>query len=113
MQGPSFLIACLALSSVVAARCPIPSCLEILNPVCGNNNQTYSNLCLLNQAACDDSTLRLNSYGACETSKCVLGCFEILDSVCGSNGVTYDNQCFLEHAACLDNSIEQVDCDTY
>lgn len=69
-------------------------CSTTNNPVCGQDNQTYFNLC---HALCNSTKLR--SLGACVNTGFAFGdcgkCANSLtDPVCGSDGLNYPNQCF-------------------
>uniref|UniRef100_A0A098LWJ9 Ubs_10 putative toxin n=1 Tax=Unedogemmula bisaya TaxID=746885 RepID=A0A098LWJ9_UNEBI len=59
-----FLTALLALA-FAGDQCPPSACTDEYSPVCGSDDQTYSNLCMLKNAQCQDSSLTLKSQGAC------------------------------------------------
>ncbi|XP_045617354.1 four-domain proteases inhibitor [Procambarus clarkii] len=80
-------------------------CPKNIDPVCGSDGVTYSNLCLLENAQCDDPTLSLQYDGPCKEEKCPNGCNKKLDPVCGSDGNTYGNLCLLKIAICEDPTI--------
>merc|ERR1712037_135301 len=77
--------------------CP-EACIEIYEPVCGSNGETYSNVCYLQMAACNSATpISQASEGECP---CPEHCTKDYNPVCGSNGETYSNKCGLLIAAC-------------
>jgi len=71
-------------------------CPAVFDPVCGSNNQTYSNNC---QASC--AGVDVGCEGQCPCgSDCV--CIEVFQPVCGNDGQTYSNSC---KAACAGVSV--------
>ncbi|XP_037789447.1 LOW QUALITY PROTEIN: extracellular protease inhibitor 10-like [Penaeus monodon] len=86
--------------------CP-QNCIQVYDPVCGSDGQTYSNDCTLMVAACDNPALTKISDGECgsQQPQCPEICPLIFLPVCGSDGVTYPNQCSLDIASCNDPSI--------
>jgi hypothetical protein len=76
--------------------------------VCGTDNVTYSNSCILDIAACkakaDGSVIETAYHGGCSkengTEKCTAVCPEIYNPVCGTDEITYSNDCELEKADC-------------
>ena len=47
-------------------------------PVCGTNNQSYSNPCLLELAACDNPTIKMAYIGNCKDESSKILFFGIL-----------------------------------
>ncbi|TRY74458.1 hypothetical protein TCAL_12493, partial [Tigriopus californicus] len=75
-------------------------------PVCGTNNQTYPEECILQKEACakNDPTLVVKYLGVCaEDTRCARSCRQDFEPVCGSDGSTYSNRCTLESEACQQN----------
>lgn len=63
------------------------ACIEVYEPVCGSNGQTYSNSCHAGRAG-----VEIASQGECQgQASCV--CPMNYAPVCGSNGQTYSNSC--------------------
>lgn len=92
-------------------NCP-SFCSRIYQPVCGSDNQTYGNKCVLERLACENPSLNLKirNVGACEADdaevteieepECPLFCHRMLQPVCGSDNETYGNECTLKQQAC-------------
>lgn len=87
-------------------KCPLKD-----RPVCGTDNKTYKNGCLLAAAKCslpkkDRSSLRLQYNGPCGAPSTPKPCprwedCKVVDKpVCGSDGKTYPNICRLRVAMC-------------
>ncbi|KAJ3203116.1 hypothetical protein HDU67_010389 [Dinochytrium kinnereticum] len=87
------------------------TCVQVFEPVCGSDGQTYGNRCLLNLASCDVAALSVAHDGAClevlpeaptPRPRCgdAQACTSDFAPVCGSNGQTYSNRCFLNLATC-------------
>ena len=82
-------------------------CPQRYEPVCGQNKQTYYNLC---HALCDGT--RLKYIGKCKFSGLFLrNCLKCRRSsgtpVCGSDDVSYPNKCF---ATCAGVTIKERQC---
>lgn len=88
-------------------------CNGIYEPVCGTDNKTYRNDCVLLRNACEEPSLNLEvkSIGVCESDQikngtpedpldCPLFCHRMLRPVCGSDNQTYNNECLLKQHAC-------------
>lgn len=88
-------------------------CNDIYLPVCGSDNNDYSNECELNCERNRDANLEVKYHGRCEDGdflqqgnevenlpfdeqRCV--CPLILRPLCGSDGVQYDNECHFDCA---------------
>ena len=72
-------------------------------PVCGSDNRTYINACLLKCASCQNPAQNIQEQckGQCPCKNCNAVCPDIWNPVCGSNGQTYSNPCHLDVTACL------------
>ena len=72
-------------------------------PVCGSDNRTYINACLLKCASCQNPAQNIQEQckGQCPCKNCNNVCPDIWNPVCGSNGQTYSNPCNLDVTACL------------
>ncbi|XP_032239645.2 agrin isoform X2 [Nematostella vectensis] len=79
-----------------------PICPKIYRPVCGSDNVTYSNPCMLRSATCkSNGTITMKHRGKCGSSpRCMRRCTKELNPVCGSDGKTYDNPCVFKIAVC-------------
>ena len=73
-------------------------CTLVFKPVCGTDNQTYSNACQLNCAKVD---AQCEGSCPCEPKVCV--CSREMDPVCGEDGQVYSNKCV---ASCQGQSIQ-------
>ncbi|ETV75921.1 hypothetical protein H257_09882 [Aphanomyces astaci] len=89
--------------ATASAECEI-ACIEYYHPVCGSNNQTYANSCLLKVDACAaKQNITVASIGECPVElTCDTVCTKEVAPQCGSNNVTYGNQCLLDVATCKD-----------
>jgi len=108
--------------------CPL-FCHRMLRPVCGSDNETYGNECLLRQQACKNPSINLHIKfaGACKSenqddtdepplapevslksvkSDCPRFCNRMRRPVCGSNNQTYANECVLRMHSCNNPSLE-------
>ncbi|RHY74916.1 hypothetical protein DYB38_002109 [Aphanomyces astaci] len=105
--------------------CP-DACIEIYQPVCGTDGNTYSNECVLRQETCRAHTVvgiafegecdvRANVHVRQADPECPQACLEIFQPVCGSDGVTYENECSMKRDACAKHIkltvVRQGDCD--
>ncbi|XP_077998686.1 agrin-like isoform X2 [Glandiceps talaboti] len=104
-------------------------CITEYDPVCGSDGITYSNVCQLKMAACQQQKEILRvaetpcsncegiecEYGAiCESDGldamcvCPEGCISVYAPVCGSDDVTYDNECELQVKSCREQTMISV-----
>ncbi|EDO38471.1 predicted protein, partial [Nematostella vectensis] len=97
------------------ATCECPrACTRELMPVCGTDQKTYDNMCLLERAACKDDGLMLAHEGPCPTSDfprpicCPKVCTLDYTPVCGSDNKTYANLCNLEVEACKPENTDKL-----
>ncbi|XP_048580646.1 fibrillin-1 isoform X2 [Nematostella vectensis] len=128
---------CVNVNGTATCECP-RACTRELMPVCGTDQKTYDNMCLLERAACKDDGLMLAHEGPCPTkvnessvSPCEISlcsfprpiCVEVngtatcecpkvctLDytPVCGSDNKTYANLCNLEVEACKPENTDKL-----
>lgn len=74
-------------------------CPSDYNPVCGNDGNTYPNLCSLLCQRTSNSDINIANEGACsQTVTTTCSCPKELIEVCGSDGITYNNPCELNCA---------------
>eukprot|EP00095_Tigriopus_kingsejongensis_P003781 maker-scaffold155_size301336-snap-gene-1.5 protein:Tk03781 transcript:maker-scaffold155_size301336-snap-gene-1.5-mRNA-1 annotation:"serine protease inhibitor dipetalogastin precursor" len=72
-------------------------------PVCGSNNHTYPEICILYKEACARPQLDLviQYTGVCvHDTSCTQSCRQDYEPVCGSDANTYPNACTLQSEAC-------------
>ena len=95
-------------------------CAEVYDPVCGDDEKTYSNECMMNWSACKQrKKIALFSKGRCSPASeaeedrtlksddgChFIKCSESFDLVCGDDHKTYTNQCVMNWFACKQKKI--------
>ncbi|RMX61237.1 hypothetical protein pdam_00007380 [Pocillopora damicornis] len=102
----------------------IQECPYFLKQVCGSDDVTYDNECLLKKTACEKNReITIKKNGTCtgcnkncsapfsrcvkdgrNREKCICNqeCPKILKQVCGSDFVTYGNECLLKKTACVE-----------
>jgi len=109
------------------SECPL-FCHRMLRPVCGSDNQTYSDECVLKRESCNQPWLNLEvkHTGSCDSPKhkfadflprkkflgikkfgmeCPSFCNRIYQPVCGTDNKTYGNKCVLKRQACNEPSL--------
>ena len=95
-------------------NCNSEKCPDKENLVCGSDNITYKNKCILEKNNCNNGmNVELKSEGKCVVEKsdeknCDKPCPRILLPVCANNGVTYNNKCEMEIAICKNPEIKKV-----
>ncbi|XP_071955763.1 follistatin-like isoform X2 [Antedon mediterranea] len=83
-------------------------CSDTVYYVCGNDGQTYRNMCELMKAMCTSTCLKFAYHGRC-TKTGPRGCarcssyyyWHTYHKVCGTDGVTYNSKCELCRQKCL------------
>ncbi|WAR09001.1 IBD3-like protein [Mya arenaria] len=83
------VISCLLVVAVLAAanaKTPTCGCIAQWDPVCGEDGNTYGNMCELGCA-----NVAFGSQGQCPCA-----CTKDLNPVCGNDGITYNNECLME-----------------
>ncbi|EDO40367.1 predicted protein, partial [Nematostella vectensis] len=90
---------------IPVCACP-ENCSSTVDPVCGTDNNTYDNECLMRQQACvANATVAVRRKGHCAkdgkaTCECSEDCPKTLKPVCGSDNNDYDNECLMQARAC-------------
>ncbi|GMF52756.1 unnamed protein product [Phytophthora fragariaefolia] len=97
-------------------------CIDVYEPVCGSNGETYSNECYLRLESCkSDKEITQASDGECASTptssatpspktsssksnggakSCDFMCLDVYDPVYDENGVEYSNECYMKLAKC-------------
>ena len=95
--------------------CNSKGCSDEEDFVCGTNEITYKNECILQKVACEQNLeLKVKNYGKCdeeqenEIDQCEPVCPRHLMPVCGTDQETYNNDCLLKAATCRDKSIVKL-----
>ena len=94
--------------------CNSEKCPDEENLVCGSDNITYKNKCILEKNNCNNGmNVEVKSEGKCvvedsDEKNCDKPCPRILLPVCANNGVTYNNKCEMEIAICKNPEIEKA-----
>ncbi|EGZ26442.1 Kazal-like serine protease inhibitor domain-containing protein [Phytophthora sojae] len=120
------LLAAVAVTATaVEDKCSF-GCLDVYEPVCGSNGETYSNACYLRLASCQsDKEITQSSDGECASTpatsatpspktsssksnsgaeSCDFACLDVYDPVTDENGNEYSNECYMKLAKCRGTS---------
>jgi hypothetical protein len=108
-------------------------CLDVYQPVCGSNGETYSSACHLRLASCkSNNEISQASDGECAstpatsssatsapqastsgsstgTVSCPDACIDVYDPVTDENGKEYSNECYMQMAKCQGDSNNRLD----
>ncbi|XP_014252762.1 thrombin inhibitor rhodniin-like [Cimex lectularius] len=80
------------------------------SPVCGSDEQTYANLCVLKCHQRTNNSLKMVKVGPCENGlagpehHCL--CMDENMPVCGTDGITYQNKCSLQCTKMTNGDLE-------